>query len=42
LETLRQITQDFAAFLTGKGSVSEADTRANLIDKVLIHVFGLA
>jgi predicted type IV restriction endonuclease len=40
LDALRKIAQDFATFLAGKGSVSEADTRANLIDKVLIQVLG--
>lgn len=39
-EALRKIAQDFATFLVGKGSVSEADTRANLIDKVLTQVLG--
>jgi hypothetical protein len=39
-ETLKTITDEFAAFLVGKGSISEADTRANLIDKVLVQVLG--
>lgn len=40
LETLKQINETFAAFLADRGSVSEADTRANLIDKVLTDVLG--
>src|SRR5438477_1218549 len=40
LDVLRKINQDFSAFMVGKGSVSEADTRANLIDKVLVQVLG--
>lgn len=40
LDALRKITQEFAAFLEGRGSVSEADTRANLIDKMLVQVLG--
>lgn len=40
LETLMQINERFAAFMSDRGSVSEADTRANLIDKILIDVLG--
>src|ERR1035437_1525480 len=38
LNILRQIIQDFAAFVAGGGTISEADTRANLIDKLLTQV----
>jgi|CZKX01.1.fsa_nt_gi hypothetical protein len=38
LEALRDIIQQFAVFLSSNGAVSEADTRANLIDKILIQV----
>jgi hypothetical protein len=38
LEALRDIIQQFAVFLASNGAVSEADTRANLIDKVLTQV----
>jgi hypothetical protein len=38
LEALERIIQEFANFLKDKGRVSEADTRANLIDKILTQV----
>ena len=38
LEALRAIAQEFASFIEGKGSVSEADTRVKLIDRVLVQV----
>jgi hypothetical protein len=40
LEALRKLVQDFATFLQGKGSISEADTRAMLLDKILVQVLG--
>jgi len=36
LAVLKQINKAFAKFLSEKGSVSEADTRAELIDKIFI------
>src|SRR5438552_2733983 len=38
LEALRQIIADFADFCRVHGSVSEADTRAKVIDRVLREV----
>lgn len=38
LAALKQIAKEFNAFFVDKGAVSEADTRANLIDKVLTQV----
>jgi hypothetical protein len=38
LAQLKRVRQDFAAFCAGRGTVSEADTRAKLIDKVLTEV----
>lgn len=38
LAALKRIAEEFTAFLVGKGAVSEADTRANLIDKILTQV----
>jgi hypothetical protein len=39
-EALQEILNEFAAFVMGQGAVSEADTRAKLIDKVLTTVLG--
>src|ERR1039458_2075623 len=38
LEALKRIICDFKAFCTKHGAVIEADTRANLIDRVLTEV----
>jgi hypothetical protein len=38
LQRLGRIKEDFAAFCAARGSVSEADTRAKLIDKLLTEV----
>ena len=40
LTALKQIIQEFAAFVTDRNSVSEADTRVKLIDRVLVQVLG--
>lgn len=40
LIALKQVIQEFAAFVAGRGSVSEADTRVKLIDRVLVQVLG--
>jgi len=40
LESLKQLKAEFAALVTARGEINEADTRANLIDKVLIQVCG--
>ncbi len=40
LITLQQTKQDFQEFCDSKGNVSEADTRAKIIDKVLTAVLG--
>lgn len=40
LEALKQIKVEFAALVSARGDINEADTRANLIDKILIHVCG--
>lgn len=40
LITLQQVKQDFQEFCDSKGNVSEADTRAKIIDKVLTTVLG--
>jgi hypothetical protein len=37
-ESLKRVNEEFKVFLQGKGSASEADTRANLIDKILVQV----
>jgi hypothetical protein len=37
-EELKQINEAFAVFRAGRGSVSEADTRAKVIDKILTDV----
>ena len=38
LQQLKRINQQFATFCTGRGTVSEADTRVKLIDKILTEV----
>jgi hypothetical protein len=38
METLRRIALEFADFVAQHGTVSEADTRANVIDKILTQV----
>ncbi len=38
IKTLQNIKEVFATFLADNGRASEADTRANLIDKILIEV----
>ena len=38
LQRLKQIEQEFAAFCAARGTVSEADTRAKLIDEILTEV----
>lgn len=40
LEALNEIIREFSAFIDGRGSVSEADTRVKLIDRVLVQVCG--
>jgi hypothetical protein len=40
LERLKQITIDFSSFCVVHGDVNEADTRAQLIDRVLVEVCG--
>jgi hypothetical protein len=40
LESLREIKTEFASLVVARGDVNEADTRANLIDKILIQVCG--
>jgi hypothetical protein len=40
LEALKSITKEFASFVAAKGSVSEADTRVKLIDRILVQVCG--
>lgn len=40
LNALREITKEFATFVAGKGGASEADTRAKLIDRILVEVCG--
>ena len=40
LDELRRIKSNFAEFCAAHGGVTEADTRANVIDKVLIQVCG--
>ena len=40
LSALKTVIQEFAEFVAGKGSVSEADTRVKLIDRVLVQVLG--
>ncbi len=40
LITLQQVKQDFQEFCDSKGNVSEADTRAKIIDKILTEVLG--
>ena len=40
LITLQQTKQDFQEFCDSKGNVSEADTRAKIIDKILTEVLG--
>ena len=40
LSLLKQIIQEFAPFVAERGSVSEADTRVKLIDKILLQVCG--
>src|SRR5262249_23655814 len=38
LERLREIRAEFSAFCDANGAVTEADTRAQLIDKILVEV----
>jgi hypothetical protein len=40
LESLKQLKAEFAALVEARGDINEADTRANLIDKILIQVCG--
>ena len=40
LTTLHQVKKDFQQFCKSKGNVSEADTRAKIIDKILTDVLG--
>jgi len=40
LETLRQIAAEFSDFCQRAGSVTEADTRAKVITKILVGVCG--
>ncbi len=40
LEAFREIVAEFKTFISGRGSVSESDTRAKLIDRVLVQVCG--
>lgn len=40
LSALQQMKQDFQEFYDSRGNVSEADTRAKVIDKVLTEVLG--
>ena len=40
LATLNQAKNDFREFCESKGNVSEADTRAKIIDKILTGVLG--
>ena len=40
LDSLRAIIKEFKTFVDGRGTVSEADTRVKLIDKVLVQVCG--
>lgn len=40
LATLNQVKEDFNQFCDLKGNVSEADTRAKIIDKILTEVLG--
>jgi hypothetical protein len=38
LETFRKIYQDFGEFAKNRGKISESDTRANILDRVLYEV----
>jgi len=38
LEKLKEISREFSGFCESRGNVTEADTRANLIDKILTEV----
>jgi hypothetical protein len=40
LDALRGIIQEFRTFVAGRGSVSESDTRAKLVDRILVQVCG--
>jgi predicted type IV restriction endonuclease len=40
LQALREIIKEFSTFVAEKGSVSESDTRAKLIDRILVQVCG--
>jgi hypothetical protein len=40
LDALKEIIGEFKTFIAGHGSVSESDTRAKLIDKILVQVCG--
>jgi predicted type IV restriction endonuclease len=40
LDALRSIIEEFRTFIAGRGSVSESDTRAKLIDRILVQVCG--
>src|ERR1035441_1548350 len=37
-ETLKRIAQEFSSFMAATGGANEADTRVNLIDKILTQV----
>ena len=38
LEELKKITEEFKSFVEGRGTVSEADTRVKLIDRIMVQV----
>lgn len=40
LATLHEIAKEFKTFCDGRGRVSEADTRAKVIDRILVDVLG--
>lgn len=40
LDTLKGIINEFKTFVAGRGSASESDTRAKLIDRILVQVCG--
>lgn len=40
LQALRSICADFKSFCDSHGKVTEADTRANLIDRIIMEVCG--
>ena len=41
LTALKGVKQDFQEFCNSKGNISEADTRAKIIDKILTEVLGI-